>query len=748
MSDVIYGDVSLACDEVTRIHDNGYVISLAKPDSSGFNKATLTTTYPTPESRLPLPDILSHVRSNYSIGVTCGRSHPLPSLFPIDVDVDDPSLESFIDRVLPNRVPAKRGGKGFTFFLRSSQPFVGLRDEIRRRLGKKAQIPPGISNDGIGATFKQGAYKIDFLANKRNAHTIIPPSPYVSRAASNSTAPTHYRWYGIGSRSALSLADVSFNNLPILPPSLVFEIYLYCKNPNSAFARLVLEGEDGNFHDLTRDAIFYLINEGMVVDEIRDLMFRLRPDKVEDREYLQELNKMLSGAAEKIEEINPSASASKIRPARLYANWLTGMFPSAEMFKTESGVTYFWSTDTWVILHDPSASDPWLVLKRALLNHFEDATSNIAEEAIKTYFAMNSDNIEVRKQSPYLVFFKNGAYDARTGTIRPVVKEDLCSEVLRYPYDPDCRCPMWKEFLDDLFKSPQGIDAESGPITKAMVEEFLGYSMFPSYEFQKMLYVIGAPGTGKSTLFKIYENLLPQNWVSSVAAENFSDPNSARYLASARVNIGSEVGRKSKDIDEKLLRITSGERIDIKSLYQNVQNITVPARLVFHGNMPPESSDATGAFKRRALIAYTTDRRPTTEDRGLVEKIVREGAGILSYLVRAYARLLERGDFNPPGYSALVSDQIRLESNSVAVWLTETIQDDERGTPSVELYSHYSEFCKLNNYRPYDSSRWGRHLNSLNHRAARKVFKDKGFIKFYRLKPINSLFEDDSGSDA
>ena len=232
-----------------------------------------------------------------------------------------------------------------------------------------------------------------------------------------------------------------------------------------------------------------------------------------------------------------------------------------------------------------------------------------------------------------------------------------------------------------------------------------------------MLYIIGKPNTGKSVMFKVLTQLVPKGWHSSIALEQFGDPNSLVQMATAYFNVANEAGRRSKDVDDVLLRVTVGEPVAIKLLYANKLQAVLPTRLIFQGNLVPDTTDATGAIQRRILMIRTTDVQPEKSIPFFERLLLKERAGILAKFARAYKRMVERGHIEEPSYGRAIVERSRLESNSAILWMEEScdlVNDIEDGMHNQELFDHYLEWCARTNMYKLSIVLWGKALASVD----------------------------------
>lgn len=232
----------------------------------------------------PIVDILeaetrwkSH---DYNIGVICGR--PLDdgtTCVAIDVDVN---AEWFIDavaRAIGHDVPAKKGDKGITYFVRYAHPF----NTTRRKNAK---------------------YMVEMLGAK--TQTVVPPSIHPSGK--------QYEWAG------KSLLDVPIDELPKIDEWVIDEINsLFNGKSNAKIAALNTMtwrgvGNGGDTHDTCVAAVAAMVSRNWPDDAIFERINRAKKEACErnaDRYDWPEAHKTIMGWINSAREKGYTGSTKK-----------------------------------------------------------------------------------------------------------------------------------------------------------------------------------------------------------------------------------------------------------------------------------------------------------------------------------------------------------------------------------------------------------------------------------------------------
>lgn len=101
---------------------------------------------------------------------------------------------------------------------------------------------------------------------------------------------------------------------------------------------------------------------------------------------------------------------------------------------------------------------------------------------------------------PWALNTPGGILDLRAGTIRAHDPQSLCSKMTNGSYDPEARSEVFDRYLAD---ATEGDEEMAGFLARAM-----GYSLTGDVGAQSLFMVIGAAGSGKTTLIELLNHLL------------------------------------------------------------------------------------------------------------------------------------------------------------------------------------------------------------------------------------------------
>jgi P4 family phage/plasmid primase-like protien len=655
----------------------------------------------------------------------------------VDVDVSDPDLAETtmlrVARIIGTPGPLKKGQKGGTFLCAFTGD-INLTDAyMQRRGGKVKPIWTRGAGKIVGprATIGNREQGIDLIGVAPYYHTLLPPTLHPATRAP-------YQWLPFPDTNVVrELADTPPSDLPFLSPAQL-QLLSMCFNPGlQKVWDFIGATSPGDFNQRMVEATLTLHHEYFSQDEIMALAMREAQRDPPDAETLRQREASIRGAvlrlATKFPDRKPSTGKKppKTPENREFAEWMLAEL-DLERLARFNGEPFKWDGHHWVPLG--ALRDDWYIKIQEAFAYADHKSTNAA-----LLTAVQRMPNRDPAHSLELVPFANGVLDLETMALRLEQQDDNFVGYLPHAFIESATCPKWDTYLRDLLLPPETVDPQPGDHDKAiaLVEEYLGYCLVRSHHYQKFMMLIGATGTGKSVLTQLLKGLLPKDWISEVALESFSEPNSLRRMVNSHLNISAEAGRLyfKSSIDALVLRTTSGEPIEVKTLFKDRVQVALPSRLLINGNLVPSFNDPTGALERRMLLIRTTDVRVDQPIPSYELKLLEEAEGILVKLVQAYRRLLKRNYFELPKYAIAEAAEITQNANSVSAWrfqdCLDVREDKSQWMPSSDLYVEYREWCERNGMKAFSSVEWGKMLVALGFpsqpvRRMDQVFRGRG----------------------
>lgn len=252
---------------------------------------------------------------------------------------------------------------------------------------------------------------------------------------------------------------------------------------------------------------------------------------------------------------------------------------------------------------------------------------------------------------------------------RPHAREALISKMVPVEYDAAATCPTWLEFLAVV---------QPDPDMRAFLQRWFGYSLTGRTSEQKLAFFYGGGRNGKSTMVdtvaKIladYGSTVPIETLTGTEQRKGSDatPDLVR-LPGARFVRASEPEQGQRLKEALIKALTGGEAIMIRRMQQEFVEVTPEFKLTISGNHRPEIRGSDdGIWRRVMLVPFETQIAEDAVDATLPDKLWRERAGILAWLVEGCLDYLKTG-LRPPEAVRAATEEYRQDSDPMRLFLT------------------------------------------------------------------------------
>src|SRR5699024_7585479 len=158
--------------------------------------------------------------------------------------------------------------------------------------------------------------------------------------------------------------------------------------------------------------------------------------------------------------------------------------------------------------------------------------------------------------------------------------------------------PAFEQFLNTTLEGDQE--------RIALLQEWLGYMLVNSYDYQKAMLLIGAPRSGKGTIGRIIQALVGDEAYAGITLEGLaSDAVLETVLDKSVLFIGdahSVSGPDRNRILDRFKSITGCDAIPVNRKYKGAWNGRLPGRMTLAANNIPAFADDSGAMANRLLI--------------------------------------------------------------------------------------------------------------------------------------------------
>ncbi len=311
--------------------------------------------------------------------------------------------------------------------------------------------------------------------------------------------------------------------------------------------------------------------------------------------------------------------------------------------------------------------------------------------------------------------------DADGGTaLRPHTPRFFSTFALPYRHEPAAPRPSaWLNFLDDLW----GDD----PASARELQKWFGYALTPDVSHQKILLLIGSPGSGRSTIKDVLSAVVGRRNVASTSAVALADRFGLEPIMGKTLAIlGDARAGDSHDtavMMDRLLRISGGDPVEVNRKGRPMlHDVQLHARLVIVSNEMPNFRDSSKAIVRRYLPLCTPRSFEGREDRTLIGRLLQELPGLLNWAIAGRALLAEDGGFITPSSA----DDLIVEAKALASPVSEFVAEEcvlgpDQDVTVEEIWRRWKEWAERNGHQSSHKHLFGRNLRAATGFAIRQV---------------------------
>lgn len=328
-----------------------------------------------------------------------------------------------------------------------------------------------------------------------------------------------------------------------------------------------------------------------------------------------------------------------------------------------------------------------------------------------------------------IVCCKNGLLDIANRELLPPTPALYSFNNTGIVYDPAAPEPKaWLAFLES------SLDKDS----QLLLQQWFGYCLVQDTRLQKMLMVVGKPGSGKGTAMAILRRLVGDSSCCAMTFDKF-DANFGLQNAIGKSLMIFPDARQNAKFDIKgsavgaILSITGEDEIQIDR--KNVAPVTrrLNTRLVVVSNEVMQLTDRSKALSRRMLwIKFPGHTR--SSDPNLKKKLLSELSGILNWAVEGWAMVRSTGGFTQPQSAEQLRNAFEEQSSDIASFIEDMcVVGEDKVVEKVELVHHWNAWRISKGYRKMGEAVFGKLLSSAVMRleAKRRRVTGSGRKNFY-----------------
>lgn len=349
------------------------------------------------------------------------------------------------------------------------------------------------------------------------------------------------------------------------------------------------------------------------------------------------------------------------------------------------------------------------------------------------------------KPNPTILTFKNGCINLDgwdmglvDTTLLPHDRKYKSTSMLDFAFDPDAKCPVFDNFLDQIFEG----DKER----VRLLLMFLGYILVTDYRFQKILMMVGKSRSGKGTIANnIIPALVGRESFAATTLSNLAGDHGLAALMYAKVAVIGDAHHGVRDrigrAKEVLLNISGNDYVSVNPKNKDEVSMRLPSRLVMSANEQPRFADGMDALANRYLILPFNKSFAGKEDPRLAQKLMAEMPGIFNRALEGLMDLGTTGYFVEPKASQPKREESMMHQNPEKFFSEKFLvhtSDETKRVAIREVYDNYCMFCHEIDKKPVDKKWFGRRLGDVvDDLKVGRMKKEDGRDKAYIGVEIN-----------
>lgn len=324
-------------------------------------------------------------------------------------------------------------------------------------------------------------------------------------------------------------------------------------------------------------------------------------------------------------------------------------------------------------------------------------TTRLAQKAKDLLAALRSFCYQEAPQADPSRIHVKGGYITLDGVYHP--DRYITQNRLDVEYDPAAQPPA--VFLDY-------VNALLEPEDVLTLQEFLGYCCIPTTKAQKMLFLIGSGGEGKSVLTQVLKGVFGTSMTSGslhdLERNRFTLANLEGKLLFLDEDMGVSATKESQ-VQKRL--VTANAPLSIERKGEQAVQAMLTCRLMAFGNVPFSTlyDHSEGAFRRRIILTTKPKQEGRRDDRDLPEKILAGKSGVFNWMLEGLSRLTSNGwEFTISQRARENLEETKQESFNLLGFLADEnavrLGDLSRKITGVDLYDAYTAWCYANGEKP------------------------------------------------
>lgn len=329
--------------------------------------------------------------------------------------------------------------------------------------------------------------------------------------------------------------------------------------------------------------------------------------------------------------------------------------------------------------------------------------------------------VDMLDADPYLLNCANGTLDLRTRALRPHEPADRLTRIATGAYTDTADTGVWEAFLGQVLPD----DDE-----RAYLQRVMGQAVYGRVREHLFPVLIGTGANGKGTAYGAivhalgdYATVIDPNMLMQRERGGIGGPEMMQLLG-ARLVVGSETEEGRKLDEATMKRLTGGDKLTARNLYQPPVTWWPSHQLVYVTNaLPMVKGNDPAVWRRIRVVPFDVVIPPAERDPELVERLQLHADAVLSWVVAGHFDYEDNGGMREPDSVVHATGEYQADSDAVARFIDERCTT-ERGSSATsrQLFAAWQGWQIANGTERLTEKAFGAELDRLRYPARKTKF--------------------------
>ncbi|WP_253905806.1 phage/plasmid primase, P4 family [Arthrobacter sp. H5] len=326
-------------------------------------------------------------------------------------------------------------------------------------------------------------------------------------------------------------------------------------------------------------------------------------------------------------------------------------------------------------------------------------------------------SIDELDADPYLLNCANGTLDLRTRQLRGHDPVDRITRVTRGAYDPESDRSAWDGFLSGVLPDEE---------ERAYLQRVIGQSAYGRVREHLFPVLTGSGSNGKGTAYGAITNALGDyatiiNPELLMSSERGGGGPEMMTLLDARLVIGSET-EEGRQLDAATMkRLTGGDELTARRLYQEPVKWMPTHQLVYVTNhLPKVKGNDPAVWRRVRVVPFDVVVTEAQRDQTLPERLELSADAILTWVVEGWFDYEDHDGMNEPDSVRNATDRYQTESDAVKRFIqSECVTGPYVHVKTRDLFIAWTAWAASDGADPLKETPFAKELERLGYEARR-----------------------------